>query len=150
MRPVVAGVRVSLDWLGRLERTGRILGGILLVAALATNGYAVRVALSTQQHERDGRVVAATALCAVAGAVVDAGRTVLRGSAADVLPPRFERNLRRLGRLPLAQRRDAADATAAAYARAIQDRVRKVTHRDDLVRKDGSLDCERLRRVAVH
>ena len=46
------------------------------------------------------------------------------------------------------KREKAAQIAAATYSRAIASRVAAITGRADLVKPDGSLDCNRLKEAA--
>lgn len=137
----------ALDWLAspRVLRVLRVLGGVLVVAAIVSNGVAIRVALHTQAQQNEDRRLAQDFSCAVASAVVDAGIATIK--AGGTLPPEFERNLRKLGYPSAEERKVGQELAAAAYARSIATRVQASTGRTDLVRPDGSLDCKRLRQV---
>jgi hypothetical protein len=103
--------------------------------------------LSEVQHEQTvGRKVALTASCAAISGVVDAGRATILGGVI-IRPKAFERTLTKMGLPSFPSRKRSAEAAAAAYGQAIAMRVEQATHRKGLTRKDGTLDCERIRQV---
>ena len=132
------------------ERVARVARGIfiaLLVAGVVVSSVALRFAQKALSDQREGRAVAVQTTCTVISAVVDAGRaTLLAGGAPQPQP--FERNLLRLGFPSLVKRQKAAQIAAATYSRSIANRVAAITGRRDLVKPDGSLDCDRLREAA--
>lgn len=97
-------------------------------------------------RQREGRAIAINVMCGGISAVIEAGRATITGSSRS-FSPEFERNLERLGYPPRKQRTQAANAAAKAYAAAIAKSVQEESGVKDLVRKDGSLDCARLRKV---
>ncbi len=122
---------------------GQAVGILLVAAAIASNGYAVRVALTTQKQQDADRTAAQLLPCAATDAVIDAGRAAIL-SGAEEKSPQEEKTLSSLG-FPLATRQLEAATASAAYAGAIASAVRSQTGRADLVDEDGSLKCEVLR-----
>ena len=127
-------------------RIGRHVLMVLIVCAIVSNGIALRYAIHADQSQREGRQIAAQTTCAALGAVIDAGRATIRSGGA--LPRKLERFLEGYGYPSREERKTAAELAAASYARAITTRVQTITGRSDLVRRDGSLDCARLREVS--
>lgn len=114
----------------------------VILIALAVLWVVLAIDLSaTNKHVQAGRRFAISVTCAVESAVGEAGREVIAGSAAPVGPPRFLRNLERLGYRPppLAVREHAASAYVASIALAIERQVGVRGRR--LIRPDGSLNC---------
>ena len=132
------------------ERVTLIARGIfiaLLVAGVVVSSIALRISQQALSDQREGRSIAVQTTCIAISAVVDAGRaTLLAGGRPQPQP--FERNLLKLGFPPLAKREKAAQIAAATYSRSIASRVAAITGRVDLVKPDGSLDCNRLREAA--
>lgn len=96
----------------------------------------------------DGRRQGIGITCGATNAVIHAGRATI--GASSRFPPQLERNLRELGFPPRQQRERAAEGAAQRYARSIASGVVRNAGRDarDVVRRDGSLDCDRLAAVA--
>jgi hypothetical protein len=86
--------------------------------------------------------------CGATAAVIDAGRTLIKGSAAKPFPPQLERFLHSLGYPPRPVRQKQAKAAADAYAAAISSRIAATSGVHGLIRRDGSLDCRRIQRIA--
>jgi hypothetical protein len=88
--------------------------------------------------------------CGATNAVIDAGRAAI-GTPTN-FPPALERNLRQLGFPPREQREQASRRAAEQYARSIATGVvrnaKDPRKARDVVRPDGSLDCDRLAAVA--
>jgi hypothetical protein len=133
---------------------GRALGWVpvtvLMVLALHAQGgkadrselKADRAALEIRQ-QREGRRVAIEVFCGVSQAVIDAGRAQILSSAA-IGPPRFARNLERLGFPELRARQKTAELAAQAYSRGIARAVAREAGTHGLVNRDGRLRCDRL------
>lgn len=101
------------------------------------------------EQQRDGRAVAIDALCGAISGVVEAGRaTITAGTGKDDKETAFTRALVRLGYPPISVRRTQANDAAKAYGKAIAKAVEDATKQKHLTRKDGSLDCSRVKRVA--
>lgn len=113
---------------------------VSLVLLLMVHGVQSRV-----ERQREGRAIAINVMCGGISSVIEAGRATITGSST--LSPEFERNLERLGYPPERQRKAAARAAAKGYAASIAAAVQQESGVRGLVRKDGSLNCERLRQV---
>lgn len=141
-------LRDWLDWLERpkVVRAGRYLVVVLVALAVISNAFALRYAIHADSQQAEGRRIATATNCAAISAVIDAGRATIQGGTP--LPPRLQRELERYGYPTPEERKQAARLAAAAYARSITSRVQEFTGRKDLVEKDGSLDCAKLREEA--
>jgi hypothetical protein len=102
---------------------------------------------SAIQSNHEGRRAAVNVTCATLSAVIESGRETLQAGAA-IGPPRFERELRRIGLPPLADRQRGADLAAARYSKGIATEVERQSGVKGLVLPDGRLDCSRLRTLA--
>lgn len=94
-----------------------------------------------------GRRAAGAVTCSAISAVIDAGRATI-DSGGRIDPRKFERNLERLGLPPRDVRARKARTAAESYARLIAQRVTTESGVPGLVRRDGTLNCERLGVVA--
>ena len=139
-----------LDFLDdpRVTRIARASFVVLVVVGVLCNAVAIRVAVHAADQQREGRKIAVATTCAAISAVVDAGRNTLK-AGGKAQPQPFERNLLKLGYPSLEQRRAGTELAAATYARSISSEVARVTGRKDLVNRDGSLNCGRLRQEAA-
>lgn len=135
----------------RLRARPEIL--VLLVVLLMTGSTALsaaalwRVSGQTQAIQ-EGRRTATAVNCAVASAVISAGRKTI--TSAQPLPPRLERNLERFGYPTFEQRQAGARKAAAAYAQEILVAVANEVGRKstELVHADGTLNCDAFQSVA--
>jgi len=100
------------------------------------------------KSQKEGRRDALGVSCAISGAVINAGRNVILSSSLPPKPPRFERNLHRLGFPSRAELSKGAQIAATLYARSIAEAVQRQVHVTGIVHKDGTIDCKRLREVA--
>lgn len=122
-----------------------------LAAALLALTISVAMAYTTLHNrsdllnQRDGRRLALSVVCASTSAVIESGREVLTGTGA--LPAPLAALFERYGYSERAARA-AARLAAERYAREIAREVQRAAGRRDLVRKDGSLNCERLTKAA--
>lgn len=128
--------------------------GVACTLALAYEGKLARdsseqakLANSIAAEQASGRAVAIDALCGAVSGVVDAGRETITGAAAAP-DTDFTRALEKLGYPPRKIRKAAAVVAAREYGRSIAKAVEDATHREGLSRKDGTLDCSRLKSVA--
>lgn len=120
---------------------------LLLVSAFVV--VAVLNSRDAVERQKEGRRVAVQAICGATSAVIEAGRATITGGATGV-GGEFERNLRALGYPPRKVRQRQAMQAAEAYARTIAEGVRQAAgvNARGLVRRDGTLDCQRLQQVA--
>jgi hypothetical protein len=135
--------------MAELPKGWRILICTALVLAAASMFLSALLfsRVSDVQHaQTQGRKVSLTATCAAISGVIDAGRATILGGVI-IRPREFERTLTKMGLPSFPVRKRSADAAAAAYGQAIAMRVEQATHRKGLTRKDGTLDCERIRQV---
>lgn len=79
--------------------------------------------------------------------VARAQRAIAAATRNVVSTDQFARTVRRYGLEPLVVRRALSDAAAEAYARKVAERVQSENGVVSVVRKDGLLDCQRLRQV---
>lgn len=131
------------------------MGAICLICLVVT----LVVSATTLRNREDlldqkaGRAVALDVTCGAASAVIEAGRRTITGSSVARDPKtgkvdqKRELALRKLGFPPLKVRERHAAEAAAEYAREIARRVEEQSGRRGLVRKDGALDCGRLKRA---
>jgi hypothetical protein len=92
-------------------------------------------------QQREGRRVAIGVLCGGLQAVIDAGRAQI---VTTIQPPRFRRNLERLGLPDAKTRRRVAEKAAEAYATAIARATEKQSGVEGVVDEGGNLRCDRL------
>lgn len=111
---------------------------------------AARDAARAVSKQAEGRRIAVQIICGATSGVIEAGRATITGQTSAAFSPVFERNLERLGFPPKAQRESVARRQAVLYAKFIAKRVRDVAdgRGRGIVRKDGSLNCDRLQRAA--
>lgn len=119
---------------------------------LGVSAFVVIAVLNSQDavdQQKEGRKVAVAAICGATSAVIEAGRATITGGAAGI-SGEFERNLRELGYPPRKIRQEQAEQAAQMYARTIAEGVRASAGKQSrgLVRKDGTLNCQRLQQVA--
>jgi hypothetical protein len=120
---------IEADWQAAIVQVRHNYRRLLLYVAVLTFALCALITgafvlFAEQQNQRqEGRAIAIQASCAATSAVIDAGRrTILTGGD---LPPKFARELERLG-YPSAQARKArARAAAEAYARSIAEAVER-------------------------
>lgn len=95
--------------------------------------------------QKTGRRVALNVICGAENATINAGRAIITGSASSVTPE-LERNLRALGYPPRKVREETARKAADEYARSIAEGVRRIAGggNADVVRSNGTLDCDKL------
>jgi hypothetical protein len=124
-----------------------ICTALVLAAASAFLSALLFSRLSDVQHQQSvGRKISLTASCAAISGVIEAGRATILGGVI-IRPREFERTLTNMGLPSFPSRKRSAEAAAAAYGHAIAIRVEQATHLKGLTRKDGTLDCERIRQV---
>jgi hypothetical protein len=128
----------------------------VLIAAYAVFGFEgkvdqaavdARIAKSSASNQAEGRRIAIAVLCGFGNGVELAGKASI---STPVQPPRFRRNLEKLG-LPSARlRAPAARKAGEAYARAISESVVEQAGADakTVIKPDGSLNCSALQGVA--
>lgn len=136
-------------WAGALWRN------LVPLVALGLAVWAVagtqRDVINTRQlaeSQREGRAVAIDILCGFGNGVEAAGKATL---TAPIEPPEFRRSLERLGLPPAEAREQQQQQAAQAYARSISESVANQVGRgiaDDVIKRDGSLDCRVLRKAA--
>lgn len=133
----------------RTKLPRRVFTAFILLALCNAAAFAVALEDRTRNITRidEGRTVSVQTTCAAISAVIDAGRATIQQSGMS-LPTRYERELRKLGAPSASERRVSLELAAATYARMIATRVQRSTGRTDLVRRDGTLDCRKLQRVA--
>lgn len=121
----------------------RAVAAVALIVAAAS--MFLSASLFTKQ--REGRKVAIDVLCGFANGVADAGRGQL---TAPVMPPKFRRNLERLGLPPAKVRARGQRAAADAYARVILRSVERQAGAGTggAVIRDGRLDCRALQHAS--
>lgn len=122
--------------------------------AFALGAYAATLVLTIaalillyEQRSSD-RGNQARAQCAALSVVIDAGRKVIVSQTAQPVPPREERTLERLGFPPLEVRRQQAERAADRYAAKIASAIRQQASVPGVVRRNGSLNCERFAGVS--
>lgn len=102
----------------------------------------------TTTQIQEGRRAGQQITCAANAAVIDAGRSVITGHAPGkppaTPPPAVERTLRKLGYPPFAVRQQQAERAGDEYGRQIARAIQRATRVKGLVKRDGTLDCERL------
>lgn len=161
------GRRVG-DLLGLLERMtgqtrmGAQLRNLWLLAISVTVLIAVTNADSASQQARNvarqnervlreqirGRHFAVGATCAGVSAISEAGRSIIIGSATAP-ESTFTRNLEALGYPPRAVRLQQATEAGRKYVQSISTAIRRVVGPGaNLVRPDGTLNCDRLQVLA--
>ena len=132
----------------RSEGVGEVARSVWLViltvfvgVGLVQNGHRVD---DIQVSRRQGAGVT----CAVANAVILAGRETIRGQVGKP-ETQFERNLEKLGYPPKKVRDQQAIAAAEGYAQLIAKNVARAQRQGaaDLVRRDGTLDCRRFLQI---
>jgi hypothetical protein len=96
--------------------------------------------------QRAGRAIALQAICGFGNGVAEAGQVTIAGGM--IQPPKFRRNLERLGLPSEKVRARAARMSADRYARRIRRSVVRATGIVGLVRDDGTLNCAALRSAA--
>lgn len=121
--------------------------GVGCAIALAFEGKLTNDTARLTDDQASGRAVAIDALCGAVSGVVDAGRQTILGAALQPPTP-FTRELEKLGYPPIKIRRKQAEAAARAYGSQIAAAVEKATHRKGLARKNGTLDCTRVKAAA--
>lgn len=94
-----------------------------------------------------GRKFSVKVTCTTVSAVIDAGRSTITGQNSQV-DGAFARNLERLGYPPKPVREAQAKIAARQYAEFISRRVERATGAEGVVRADGTLNCEKLTRLA--
>lgn len=115
--------RASDQAVKRLKIETRVLYAIMAVAVVVA-----AVILDHQANtQREGRATALDVTCSAIGAISEAGRSVIVGSAET---PRERR---------------AANIAAQGYVASIGRQVEKKSGITNLILPDGRLDCERLK-----
>lgn len=104
-------------------------------------------ALSKAERQQEGRAVAVDVVCGGLSAVIESGRAAF--TAGGQLPPRLTDFLERHGYPPAAVREAAARKAAVDYAEGIAKAVERESGLSGLVRRDGSLNCQALRKAAA-
>lgn len=150
------GQRKAGMW-GKLERAWRdfVPAIAIMIAAWAVflahqkvDHAELRADHATILAERNlqGRKAAVAVTCSAISAVIDAGRATI-GASINV-SPKLERNLRRLGYPSKHQRQKNAKVAARRYATSISRAVARETGTKGLVHKDGTLNCNRLKKAS--
>jgi hypothetical protein len=114
----------------------------------------VLVALSAEHKHtneiQQGRRTTSGISCAVSAAVVKAGRVIITSSSKQGLPPKLEVFLEQHGLPPKKVREQNAVKAAQGYSAGINAEIVKVSGVDplDVLNKDGTLNCDKLRALA--
>jgi hypothetical protein len=134
------GISASQNWYRDL---------ILFVLAILWLVLAINLSDTNKRVER-GRHFAVGVTCAVESATAEAGKAVIEGSGAAPGNAAFLRNLEKLGYRPPAKAKPGhpgpGDLYVAQIAKQVQAQVGRKGAR--LIRKDGTLDCDRLEALA--
>lgn len=137
-------------------RLRRITRGLMVVVAVLTVSTVIAyvgihdVGARQTRDQRDGRRAAVQITCGAISGVIEAGRETILSSTKGKHDTPFERRLEALGYPPRTVRKAQAMAAAAAYARSIASSVRDAADGKarGVVKRNGSLDCDKLVAVA--
>lgn len=133
----------------RYHKVSRALGAqvVILIACIV----AFALLLIHANHEiQDGRRAGTNVSCAAIGAIAEAGRQTIEQGSAAIEPDRFRINLEKLGLPPVDtdESRKRAHESGQKYVTRLNMQVQERTGIQDLIRKDGTLNCSRLREAA--
>ena len=134
--------RPTRGWRLFLWHAERVWQDVVPLIALVLAAIAVFGNQSDLERQKEGRGIAINVLCSVSNGTVDAGRLILTDKLPGTEPYRQPRS---------AAQRKAADAYAKSYGRVISEAVvaQAGVRADDVIRKDGTVDCDALKRAAL-
>lgn len=132
----------------RRRRWRDVFRDFFVAASIAAALVAILDVEQTQRDVDEGRRLAQRVTCATLGAVIEQGRSTIEGGAY-ITPREFERALVGLGLPPLEARIERANVAAQGYAEGIAFVVERESGVRGIVRRDGTLDCDRLRKLTL-
>lgn len=141
--------RLERPWLWS-KRHRMLTATVAFLVLAGATAYNFSVGDAQLGKIEDGRRAGTQLNCAIATAVIAAGRETIERASSAPLPPKLEALFTQLGFPSKEVRETGARVEAQAYARKINAGIEDATHVHSarILKPDGTVDCAQLRKIA--